>query len=223
MPYRKIPIVQGEIYHVFNRSNGRMPIFTNKFDYSRVIELIRYYRFGNLPLKYSHYKRLNKEAKSHYVAAILSKKMPVIEILSYAIMPNHFHFLLIPKIKDGVSLFLRNYQHSYSKYFNTKYQRHGSLFQSMFKAVRIESDEQLAHVSRYIHLNPVTSCIITMDELYDYPWTSFNEYANTTEKGSFVSTHQILDMFRNAEEYKQFVADQVDYQRQLDSIKHLTE
>ncbi len=70
----------------------------------------------------------------------------MLKIYSYSMMPNHYHFLLQPNVDRATSDFIRNFQNSYSKYFNTKYDRDGSLFQAMFKAVRIETDEQLLHV-----------------------------------------------------------------------------
>lgn len=114
---------------------------------------------------------------------------------------------------------MRNFQHSYSKYFNAKNERTGSLFQSMFKAVRIESDEQLIHVSRYIHLNPVSSFLINIESLTDYAWSSFKDYMNPSD--SIIATKSILDYFKSKEEYKKFVFNQADYQRELEQIRHL--
>lgn len=146
----------------------------------------------------------------------------MLDILAYCIMPNHFHLLLQPFTKDAISDFLRNTQNSYSKYFNTKYKRTGSLFQFMFKAVRIETDEQLLHVSRYIHLNPITSYLLEVNMLGQYPWSSFKDYVSTrSEDISFVNPKLVLNYFKSQNDYKQFVFDQVDYQRQLERIKHL--
>ena len=215
MPRRKTLIITGEIYHVFNRSIARQPIFLNKRDYRRAIETIDFYRLQKLPLKFSRFKHLPEEQK----AILLKNSQPQIEILAFCIMPNHVHFLLKAIQEKAISSFMNNFQHSYAKYFNTKNDRTGALFQSMFKAVRIETDEQLLHVSRYIHLNPVTSFLINIDSLPSYPWCSFKDYI---EPGDFiVSTNQILNYFKSKEEYKEFVLDQADYQRELDKAKHL--
>ena len=116
---------------------------------------------------------------------------------------------------------MRNFQNSYNKYFNTKHDRTGSLTQAMFKAVRIETDEQLLHVNRYIHLNPYTGHVVhTIKDLETYPWSSFPLYLSD-EKNSFVDTSFILQMFPSIEEFKKFTYDQADYQRQLHQIKHL--
>ena len=134
-------------------------------------------------------------------------------------MPNHFHFLIRGLTETGIKEFISNFQNSYAKYFNIKNDRTGSLFQPMFKAVRIESDKQLIHVSRYIHLNPITSYLIETKDLNKYPWSSYSEYINNIE--SFIEKDLILNFFKSAKDYKKFVLDQVEYQRELDKIKHL--
>ena len=220
MPCRKIPIVTGEIYHVFNRSVAHTQIFTTHHDYARAVELIRYYRYGIVPMRYSHFKRLTQECKDAVMDSLIKRAPPVIDIIAYCIMPTHVHFLLKQKTEGGISMFMRNFQHSYSKYFNTKYTRYGSLYQSMFKVVRIESDAQLLHVSRYIHLNPVTAYLLNINNIHTHVWSSYIEYVQGSEPNSFISSSPILDHFSSKMQYKDFVYDQADYQRQLSYIKH---
>lgn len=219
MPYRNIPFVTNQIYHVFNRSIASQPIFIDKKDYERILELINYYRFKKPPLRFSHYKRLAKEQKGEYEISFMINKSPMLEILAYCIMPNHIHFLLKPKINNAVSDFMRNLQNSYSKYFNTKRNRTGSLFQFMFKAVRMETDEQLIHVSRYIHLNPVTAYMVEVGDLEHYEWSSFKDYVLNIN--SFVDKEMISSHFKSIGEHKKFIFDQSEYQRELGKIKHL--
>ncbi len=214
-----MPFVSGEIYHVYNRSIARLPIFNRKNDYIRILDLLMYYRYLELPLRFSHFNRLSEERKRQYEEIYFTNKKKSIDILAYAIMPNHLHFLLKPYTFSAISNFMRNIQNGYAKYYNIKNDRTGSLFQFMFKAKRIETEEQLIHVSRYIHLNPVTAFIINIDQLGDYMWNSFKDYLE--ESSSLVTTQQILNLFSSKEQYKNFVYDQVDYQRELDKIKHL--
>ena len=82
---------------------------------------------------------------------------------------------------------------------------------NQFKAVRIETEEQFLHVSRYIHLNPYSSFVIkTLEELINYPWSSFREYAGNTEVGACDKTF-LMSFFKNREGYKKFVLDQADF------------
>lgn len=169
MPYRKIPIVAGEIYHVFNRSIARQPIFISNSDSQRAIEVIDFYRHKDLPMRFSYYNRLPTYQKQKIVK-IIAEIPPIVEILAFCLMPNHVHFLLKSLTDNGIIQFMSNFQNSYAKFFNMRHKRTGTLFQPMFKAVRIESDYQLTHVSRYIHLNPVTAYILkNIEELETYP------------------------------------------------------
>lgn len=137
-------------------------------------------------------------------------------------MPNHVHFLIKEIKQKGISTFMSNFQNSYAKYFNLKTDRSGSLFQTMFKAVRIETDEQLIHVARYIHLNPVTAFILkTVKDLKSYPWSSFSTYS-TKQISDLINTDIILSYFPSINKFVEFTEDQTSYQRELDGIKHLT-
>lgn len=221
MPHRTTPLVTEEIYHVFNRSVAKQHIFITNRDYQRAMETINFYRFSNLPLSFSHYERLAKEIKAMILENMQTIDKKQISILAYCLMPNHLHLQLQQKAKDGIHNFMRNLQNSYAKYFNTKRDRSGALFQSMFKAVRIESDEQLVHVARYIHLNPLTSYIITNpNELERYPWCSFKDYLRN-DTNSIVDKETVLEYFKSPADFKKFTLDQVDYQRELENIKHL--
>lgn len=141
------------------------------------------------------------------------------EIVSFVFMPNHFHFLLKQNEENGISIFLSIFTNSYTKYFNTKRNRVGPVFQGVFKSVHIESDEQLIHVSRYIHLNPVTSFIIDESELFSYPWSSLPDYLKG--ESSLVNVGIVLKQFSSIDGYKNFVLDRIDYAKKLERIKHL--
>lgn len=58
---------------------------------------------------------------------------------------------------------------SYTRFYNLRHERAGDLFQGVFKAVYVETEEQLIHLSRYIHLNPMASFIIKGESLYLIP------------------------------------------------------
>lgn len=221
MPFRKIPIASGEIYHVFNRSVARQPIFLTINDYKRAIECIKFYIHDNLPLRFSHLNRLPIEQRDQIIKKI-EDSPKIVEIISFCLMSNHIHFLLKSLTENGIIKFMSNFQNSYAKYFNLKTDRNGTLFQPMFKAVRIEADEQLLHTSRYIHLNPLTAYLIkSMKDLEYYPWSSYPLYSNTNSSQNFITKEPILSFFKNISDFKKFTADQVDYQHKLDEIKHL--
>lgn len=116
---------------------------------------------------------------------------------------------------------MKRVQDSYSRYFNRKYHRIGPPFQGQFKVVRVEDEEQLLHLSRYIHLNPYTSNLVTkIKELENYPWSSFKDYSGTVD-GSFTDPSILLDLVGGTKNYYKFVINQADYQKRLHEIKHL--
>lgn len=206
MPYRKVPLVTNEVYHIVSRGIAQNSIFRNKRDYLRILNLVGFYRYSNPPLRFSHYDRLPVEKKENFLSGLRKNSGELVEILAFCFMPNHTHFLLRQTEDKDISFFMRNIQNSYARYFNTKYQRSGALFQAMFKAVRIKTDEQLSHVSRYIHLNPVTSYLIEKEGLIGFPWSSFPEYVNKRSL-KFVNSDFILGSFKKREHYKHFVFD----------------
>ncbi|MBI3093157.1 MAG: hypothetical protein HYZ02_02910, partial [Candidatus Levybacteria bacterium] len=102
---------------------------------------------------------------------------------------------------------------SYTRYFNTLNERVGPLFQGVFKSVHVETDEQLLHLSRYIHLNPlkVNSAINFID------FSSYLYYLGH-KKASWVKPEEILSFFRSAKRqdlqevssYQSFVEDYLE-------------
>lgn len=217
---RKIVFANNEIYHIFNRSIEQRPIFTDKREYTRALITLEFYRFKSPPLRLSKALLLENKKREKFFQNLKERGKKLIEIVSYCLMPNHFHFLLKQKMDNGISRFISNFTNSYTRYFNTKHKRIGPLFQGIFKAVRIENDEQLIHVSRYIHLNPVVSFIVKEELLDAYPWSSLPEYL-TSSRQEICNKEIILGLFPSKEKYRKFVHDQIDYAKKLEAIKHL--
>ncbi|MEK7127413.1 MAG: transposase [Patescibacteria group bacterium] len=221
MPYRKTPLISEEIYHLCNRSVAKVPVFQNKYDYLRAMELIDFYRFINTQIRFSHYNRLDFKKKSDFIYTLYSNKT-LVDIYAFCLMPNHFHLLVKQNVDGGVAKFMRIFQNSYAKYLNIKTKRAGAVWQSMFKAVRIESQEQLLHVFRYINLNPVTSYIIKdFKDLINYRWCSYSDYLLNKPLNPFLDTKTINSYFKTTDKLISFLENQVNYQRTLNQIKHL--
>lgn len=203
---RKVPIVTGHIYHIFNRGVNKGDIFFSQRDYQRFLEAANHYK-----------TKSSKFALRNYLYDPVSSER-IVEVLAYCLMPNHFHFLIKQLADWGITSFIRHLANSYAHYVNLKYKRNGPLFEGRFKNVLIETDEQLIHVSRYIHLNPLVSGLVS--DLNDYQWSSYSCYV-TDHLDDLCSPEQSLGYFQSKEEYKKFVLDQADYGRELEKIKHL--
>lgn len=136
-------------------------------------------------------------------------------------MPNHFHLLLKQNKDFGISRFTAQLQNGYAKYFNIKTKRFGAVFQSMYKAVRIEYNEHLIHVARYIHLNPLTAGIVeSSSELATYPYNSYGNYLHD-KTDSILDKTTILSMFKDMKSFQSHTLDQAEYQRLLFVESHL--
>jgi len=222
MPRRFEPLVNEQFYHIFNRGVNKQPICFAKKDYVRAIESFKFYLTPHPPVRYSRFINLPSEERK-ILLQNMDKKEKLVDLIAYCLMPNHFHLLLKQNIDDGITMLMRNFQISYTKYLNTKYDRTGPLLQGQFKVARIEDDEQLLHVSRYIHLNPFTSYHLgEIESLTAYPWSSLAEYLDLIEiENEICKKELILSNFKNKDKYKEFIFNQADYQRKLENIKHL--
>lgn len=219
MALRRHPLVTDEYYHVFNRGISYQPTYRNKKDYQQALFTLIYYRFAKPPVKLSRFKDLSFKEKHQILSNLELKNECLVNIVSFVFMPNHFHMLLKQNVDNGIRVYLSRFTNSYTRYFNTRYQRIGALFQGIFKSVYIETNEQLLHLSRYIHLNPVVLPVISVTDLDTYSWSSFPDYLKG--KSNLVDLQTVLSQFRSVVEYKKFVYNQIEYAKKLEMIKHL--
>lgn len=125
-------------------------------------------------------------------------------------MANHFHLLLYQYSERGVQMLMQSVLTAYTMYFNRRYGRRGSLFESTFKAVIVLEDAQLQHIARYIHLNH--------RDYKNWRHSSYRDYL--TEPRDWIDTKPILELFVSRSAYEKFVADYESLQRERDEIKH---
>ncbi|HEY5601122.1 MAG TPA: transposase [Patescibacteria group bacterium] len=173
--------LENSYYHIYNRGAGKRKIFFDEEDYKVFVHYLKKYLDKNSP--YSFFDK--------------------IRLLAYCLMPNHFHFLIYQSDKKGIVKLMRSLSISYAMYFNKKYKNSGTIFQGIYKAVLIDSDEQLIHLSRYIHLNPkeLTS------NWQKYLFSSYSSYLESTQL-EWINPKPVLDFFKRDKEnfsYKSFV------------------
>jgi len=216
---RKTIFTSGEIYHIFNMGVDKRPTFTDKREYDRALLTLDFYRFEGVSAGLAQILKLDLEKRNFFLSQLKKNGKKLVDILGYCLMPNHFHFLVRQLLEGGIPTFVGNFSNSYTRFFNTRHKRIGHLFQGVFKAVRIEDEEQLVHVLRYIHINPVVSSVIKEIELENYPYSSFWEYFG--KKESLCNKELILGHFSSIDKLKDFTYDQIDYGKRLEGIKHL--
>src|SRR3990167_2446833 len=117
-------------------------------------------------------------------------------IICYCLNPNHYHLLLEQNVEKGISEFMKRLNCGYTHYFNIKNKRNGALFQGKFKAVHVDSNSYLLHLSAYINLNN------RVHRLKRTIKSSWKEYVNDFD--GVCSKEIILDQFNNVSEYVSF-------------------
>jgi len=210
--YRYEGFLPGEMYHVCSRGVEQRKIFLNDRDHLRFLSLLHHCLPVGPIQSYSVAKRLKRKSQN------LKEGEGLVDVLVYCLMSNHFHLLVRENVEAGVTRYFQRLLNSYARYFNVKYRRSGSLFAGPFRAVAVDGDEYLLHVSRYIHLNPYVASMV--HDPFSYRWSSLGEYTGDSAAGDYCHTAFITGLVSPAD-YKKFVADQADYAREIEGIKHL--
>lgn len=202
MPARNSLKIQlpNTFYHVYNRGVEKRKIFLDQQDFSVFLSYLKIYlepkNKDELLKIVTSPQSTWKEKDCANKELHLKNYFGRLEMSCYALMPNHFHFL-IRQITPSLNLFMGSLGTRYGMYFNRKYKRDGSLFQDVYKAVTIESDEQLLHLSRYIHLNPRPKTLPS----------SLPDYLGERNT-NWIKKDHILEYFsktNQAEDYKEFL------------------
>lgn len=214
MGYRYDELAPGEVYHIFSRGVERRKIFLDQADHERFVSLLVHCLPPGPIQSFSITSRLGRKQLQ------VASSEGLVDLLCYCLMPNHIHLLVRENVEGGTSLYMQRLLTSYSRYFNTRYDRSGSLFIHPFKAVLVEQDEQLLHVSRYIHLNPYVAHIIK--DVFVYPWSSLLEYTSRVRQPHAKCHQPLITSMMASSEYRSFVEDEADYARALADIEHLT-
>jgi putative transposase len=216
---RKVPLVAGEIYHIFNRGIDGRITFGDENELSRFIKAIKFYMYLSPPMSLSRFIELTDPFKIRI--SVESWGQNLVSVMDYCLMPNHFHLILKQETEGGIPHFMSQLLNSYTRYFNIKNKRVGQLFLDQFKNVLVENDYQLLHLARYLHLNPYSSkLILCKNELIGYKWSSFREHFYKGED-KICDTTIVDSNFKTNDDYKKFVFDNADYQRTLKTLRHL--
>lgn len=248
MPFSKKPqFVNGEIYHIVNRGVEKRNIFQQICDYFRFISCLYECNDRNaVVMRDRKEERKNQKQKSIGQKSIgdtygnsRRKREPLVEIWVFCLMPNHFHLVLRQLVDNGISLFMKKLGDSYVGYFNRKYNRRGmgSLFQGPFRAIHIETQDQLINVVCYIFTNPVELLEKTWKEegvqnpqraikhLESYRWSSYLDYIGKKNFLSVTNREFLIKAFGSSQNIKKFVEgwilSKAELNKNLNKIKDL--
>ena len=212
--------INNKIYHVYNRGTDKRNIFLEEEDYLRFIHDL--FEFNDTaPALNIYYKAANLQNPQSYEVPLRKiERKPrelTVKILTFCLMPNHFH-LLIEQVKNGgITAFMRKLGTGYTNYFNKKYERSGVLFQGKFKSIMVEEEKHFLHLPYYIHCNPLDLVMPewrekeikdhkkAMQYLENYRWSSFPDYIGKKNFPSVTQREFLTEFFGNPEQYKKDV------------------
>lgn len=135
-----------------------------------------------------------------------------IEVLAYALLKNHFHFLIRVKSETDIDVLnkgFRSFFISYSQAINKERNRMGSLFMKPFKRKKIEDTSYLSNLIAYIHLNPT----LHNDKIdfRDYKWSSYLEIIEADTY--FTNTGFSIEWFGGLKQFKSFHEARLDFKK----------
>ncbi|OGD87998.1 hypothetical protein A3J17_02215 [Candidatus Curtissbacteria bacterium RIFCSPLOWO2_02_FULL_40_11] len=182
--------IDNSYYHIYNRGVEKRKIFLDKKDYKVFLSYLKAYLEPPKEPKKLEFQPNNTVFKG--IRRPLNNFNKEIELTAYCLMPNHFHLLIHQKTSKAIEFFMRSLGTKYSQYFNKKYERVGYLFQGTYKAVLVENDNYLLHLTRYIHLNP------SKESPLKGAYSSYSEYLGERKTG-WVKPTKILEFFKTAQ------------------------
>jgi len=209
---RKKPLVNNEFYHIYNRGVDKREVFSDDRDYFRFllsINLLNDEKDG-LMIRWRDYQRCVKNANlNDFLKLNFRKRERLVDIVSFCLMSNHYHFILKQNVEKGIERFLQKLGTSYTKYFNKKYQRNGSLFQGTFKSSHISSTGLLLRMAVYASCN---SEIHKVSLAKNYPWCSFAVHLGK-QKSDIVNDELLSEHFKSGKDFEEYAKENIlDFQ-----------
>lgn len=219
---RSISFGPEEFYHLYNRGTEKRKIFMNGGDRDRFLALL-YLCNQSQPADLKYQGRTLSEIGTEKVR----RGEPLVDIVSYCLMPNHFHFLVRERQEGGISKFMQKLTTGYTMYFNRRHERSGALFQGKFKATHVNDDRYLQYLISYVHLNPVKlieplwkeTGIVDRERaekyLEQYAYSSYLDYRGRTRPENILLERSILPQFSSSgNDFKTYVTEWLTYKSQ---------
>jgi len=151
MPRRETQLANQEFYHIIKKGVGK--IFLDEEDRLRFVNSLLVCNDKD-PVPWASRAFWDKRSPYFLTKTDCTPKKPLVEIHAFTLMSNHFHLLVRQLIEKGIQILMQKLG-GYSRYFNKKYGREGTLFQAPYKVIHISTEEQLKNTFVYIHTNPV--------------------------------------------------------------------
>ena len=208
MSTRKTPFVNNEFYHIYNRGIDKRSIVGDARDVERFMQSIG--EFNALEPIGSIYEKHFADKKFGSLASKTDKNEleKLVNIVAYCLNQNHYHFILEQLAEKGIEKFMHRLGTGYTKYFNNKHKRTGSLFQGKFKSIHVSSNEYLLHLSVYVNLNNRIHKFGSKASKFMSYRSSWDEYIRNEKSIRGLCVKDIvLNQFDGGEDYQKFAED----------------
>ncbi|MBI2475919.1 MAG: hypothetical protein HYV67_01605 [Candidatus Taylorbacteria bacterium] len=217
---RKESFVVDDFVHVLRRGTRSLPIVHDNRDKQRFLKLLYYFNDTYTPQYWEQEITTNghNDPPVFYRPSKWKEREPLVMVVSYCLIPNHFHLLLKEIIEGGISLFMQKIGNSMVGHYNQKYRAVGSLFQGSYKGKRIDSDEYLRYVAVYIMVKNslemypggIKKAYREFDKAFEWaeknPYTSLGHYTGVL-KTNIIEANLLGEIFENRRELKEFSKD----------------
>jgi len=198
---RKTPFVTGEYYHIYNRGVDKRIVFVDEYDIQRFYESLD--EFNTIePIGSIYENSFAKKLGSETSKLEQDEEEVLVSLIAHCANPNHFHLLLKQETENGIEKLMQR-MGGYTKYFNNKYERTGTLFQGVFKSIHVDTNEYLLHLSAYVNLNDRVHQLGSETSKSVRSRSSWGEYTDEKVKG-ICEKSIIFEQFKDIAEYKDF-------------------
>lgn len=218
---RKEPFSVGSFVHVYNRGNRKQPIVYNAQDRWHFLQMLYYFNSN-----YSHpniFRELQKLLKSDFYKQFVwpqnwPERKPIVKIICFTLLNDHFHLLLKEIKEGGITMFMRKLGTGMTNYSNTKYHETGRIFQGAYKARLVDNDTYFRYLSVYIQVKNVfelypdglEKAVREFEDAFNfvikYPFCSLSDY--TGDRKSLIIEKELLgELFPTKKDYKKFAKD----------------
>jgi hypothetical protein len=161
MPRRKEKMfLEGRPYHILNKAVDQKPIFDSPDDCNRFIFQMYAANIGS-PASNLHRVDIGEAARKVLKGEKPSQKFlvshhePFVEFFSFVLAKDHYHFGLVPLVRNGIPRYMQKLNLAYAKYFNKKHERQGPLFETRFRSKAITTPAQLNELVKMINIQNI--------------------------------------------------------------------
>lgn len=200
---RRVPFATGEFYHIYNRGIDKRTIFEDAEDMQRFFQSMVEF---NVPEPIGSIYEYSFIKSKDQLGSPTSK---LVNFICYCLNSNHYHLILEQVASQGIEKFMHRLGTGYTKFFNNKHKRSGSLFQGKFKSVHIDTNEYLLHLSAYVNLNDRVHALGSSTSKWGESLSSWSEYTEKAYNGT-CSKNVILDQFQDDADYRRFATQSLE-------------